>query len=279
MGVADAWRNRREQAVEQAADLTQHLRAAASPPGAGGADELSDKLLFAAAASLERSFDHRHGGFGGAPKFPHPMDLRAAACACWRRRPSERHSLQMVTHTLDEMAAGGMYDQLGGGFHRYSVDERWLVPHFEKMLYDNAQLVGCYLDAYLVTRNEDYARVARETIDYVLRDMTDPAGGFYSTEDADSEGHEGKFYVWTPAEVAEVIGPERAEIFNYVYDVTDGGQLRGQEHPQPAQDRSSMCADQANSTLRDAERGSLPKTVRSCLPRARSACGPAATTR
>ncbi len=133
----------------------------------------------------------------------------------------------MVTHTLERMAAGGMYDQLGGAFHRYSVDERWLVPHFEKMLYDNAQLVGCYLDAYLVTRIEAFARVARETIDYVLRDMTDPLGGFYSTEDADSEGHEGKFYVWSPAEVAEVIGQERAEIFNYVYDVSDGGNFEG----------------------------------------------------
>jgi uncharacterized protein YyaL (SSP411 family) len=225
LAVADAWRNGREQAVAQAADLTAHLQMAASPAGAGGADDLSDKLLYAAAASLERSFDHQHGGFGGAPKFPHPMDLKLLL-RVWRRRPSEG-LLQMVTHTLERMAAGGMYDQLGGGFHRYSVDERWLVPHFEKMLYDNAQLVGCYLDAYLVTRKEELARVARETIEYVLRDMTDPAGGFYSTEDADSEGHEGKFYVWTTAEVAEVIGRERAEVFNYVYDVTEAGNFEG----------------------------------------------------
>jgi uncharacterized protein YyaL (SSP411 family) len=226
LGVAEAWRNRREQAVAQAADLTAHLRMAASPSGAGGAEELSDKLLFAAAAELERSFDRRHGGFGGAPKFPHPMDLKLLL-RVWGRAPREE-LLHMVTHTLARMAAGGMYDQLGGGFHRYSVDERWLVPHFEKMLYDNAQLVGCYLDAYLVTGEDDLARVARETIEYVLRDMTDPAGGFYSTEDADSEGEEGKFYVWTPAEVADVIGAERAEIFQYVYDVSEVGNFEGE---------------------------------------------------
>jgi len=241
LGVADAWRNRRAQVVEQAAELTQHLQQAAAPAGRGEREELSEQLILAAATGLERSFDHRHGGFGGAPKFPHPMDLRLLL-RVWNRTgrasgtptgtatASGTHHeqlLHIVTHTLDKMAAGGIYDQLGGGFHRYSVDERWLVPHFEKMLYDNAQLIGCYLDAYLVTKNDEYARVARETIDYVLRDMTDPAGGFYSTEDADSEGHEGKFYVWSPEEIVAVLGPERAEIFNYVYDVTEAGNFEG----------------------------------------------------
>ncbi len=133
----------------------------------------------------------------------------------------------MVTLTLDRMAAGGMYDQLGGGFHRYSVDEHWLVPHFEKMLYDNALLISSYVAGYLATGNAFYAQIARETCDYVLREMTDPAGGFYSTQDADSEGEEGKFFVWTPAELAAVLGEGPARTFAAVYDVTAGGNFEG----------------------------------------------------
>ena len=133
----------------------------------------------------------------------------------------------MVRLTLDRMAAGGIYDHLGGGFARYSVDARWLVPHFEKMLYDNALLAGAYLDAYLVTGDANYARVVRETLNYVIRDMTDPAGGFYSTEDADSEGHEGLFYTWTPDEIEAVLGEERGATFGRVYDVSDVGNFEG----------------------------------------------------
>ena len=133
----------------------------------------------------------------------------------------------MVRLTLDRMAAGGIYDHLGGGFARYSVDARWLVPHFEKMLYDNALLSSAYLDAYLVTGDANYARVLRETLNYVIRDMTDPAGGFYSTEDADSEGHEGLFYVWTPDEIEAVLGEERGATFGRVYDVSDVGNFEG----------------------------------------------------
>jgi len=149
------------------------------------------------------------------------MDLRLLL-RLHARDPQER-TLRMVTHTLDKMMRGGIYDHLGGGFARYSVDERWLVPHFEKMLYDNAQLTACYVEAYQASGNAHYMFIAREICDYVLRDMTDKDGAFYSTEDADSEGHEGKFYVWTPAELEAVLGKEDAGLFAAVYDVTPGG--------------------------------------------------------
>jgi uncharacterized protein YyaL (SSP411 family) len=222
--VLDAWQQRREQVNAQAGNLTADIDRAgrmALPPG-----EPSDRPLKAAEAALERTFDHAHGGFGGAPKFPHPMDLRLLLRR-WRREPREE-LLHIVTLTLDRMAAGGMYDHLGGGFHRYSVDERWLVPHFEKMLYDNALLSAAYVEAFQATGRPDYERTSREICDYVLRDMTSPEGGFLSTLDADSEGEEGKFYVWTPAEVETVLGVERAQTFCRVYDVSEGGNFEGQ---------------------------------------------------
>jgi uncharacterized protein len=218
--IAAAWRDRRPELATQAAELTKHLTTTQIPAPTNG--DLSEQLLHSAAAALTRSFDPHHGGFGGAPKFPHPMDLRLLL-RVWRRGSRNDSLLRIVTTTLDKMAAGGIYDHLGGGFHRYSVDERWLVPHFEKMLYDNALLASCYVDGFLATSNAEYARVARETLDYLLRDMTDPAGGIYSTEDADSEGEEGKFYVWTPTEVEAVLGPDAAETFCYVYDVSEAG--------------------------------------------------------
>ncbi|MGH7138734.1 MAG: thioredoxin domain-containing protein, partial [Pirellulales bacterium] len=222
--VLDAWRQRREQVNQQAGDLAAEIDRAgrmALPPG-----EPSDRPLKAAEAALERTFDHQHGGFGGAPKFPHPMDLRLLLRR-WRREPRE-DMLHIVTLTLDRMAAGGMYDHLGGGFHRYSVDDRWLVPHFEKMLYDNALLSAAYVEAFQATGRPDYERTSRETCDYVLRDMTSPEGGFYSTLDADSEGDEGKFYVWMPDEVLAVLGAERAKTFCRVYDVSEEGNFEGQ---------------------------------------------------
>ncbi len=243
--VADAWQNRRAHAIDQADSLTEHLKSAAQPPAESG--PLSALVVEQAIASLARSFDSTNGGFGGAPKFPHPMDLRLLARA-WHRDRGEP-LLHVMTFTLDKMAAGGIYDQLGGGFHRYSVDERWLVPHFEKMLYDNALLVPCYLDAFLITGNADYARVARETCDYVLREMTDPAGGFYSTQDADSEGEEGKFFVWTPDEVAEVLGEEAAKTFSYVYDVTPEGNF---EHGHSILNRPKSLEQCAQILGRDA---------------------------
>ncbi len=222
--VIDAWQNRRPQAEEQADKLTAHIEQAGR--FAAARQSLPRDAVHTAAAHLERVFDFQHGGFGGAPKFPHPMDLRVLLRA-WRREPREG-LMKMVSLTLDKMAAGGIYDHLGGGFHRYSVDERWLVPHFEKMLYDNALLAVCYLEGYQATGRTDYARVARETLDFWLDEMTDPAGGFYSTLDADSEGVEGRYYVWTPEEIEGVLGAAPAKAFSYVYDVSPGGNFEGQ---------------------------------------------------
>jgi hypothetical protein len=187
--------------------------------------ELDPKLLVQAAIQLERAFDQQHGGFGQAPKFPHPMDLRLLLHV-WRREKKDR-ILSMVTHTLQKMAAGGMYDQLGGGFHRYSVDAEWLVPHFEKMLYDNAQLARVYLDAYRQLGHPDYAGVVRATLRWVLREMTSPEGGFYSTLDADTEGEEGRFYLWTPEEIDALLPEEDARIAKPYWGIESGGNFEG----------------------------------------------------
>jgi hypothetical protein len=221
--VSQAWQDRRPQALEQADELTRHLTAALELRGEQ--EELSASLLLTSTASLERAYDPLHGGFGRAPKFPHPMDLRLLL-RLWHRTGQDE-LLQMAAHSLERMAAGGIYDHLGGGFHRYSVDERWLVPHFEKMLYDNALLLPAYVEAFQATGQEDFSRTARETADYVLREMTGPEGGFFSTQDADSEGEEGKFYVWTPAEIEALLGKEIAGTFCYVYDVSEAGNFEG----------------------------------------------------
>jgi uncharacterized protein YyaL (SSP411 family) len=223
--VSDAWRERRDQAIEGAEQLTVEIRKIAAAQSSDSTGLLSIDLLNAAVNQLHRAHDTTYGGFGSAPKFPHPMAL-ALLLGQWRRSGHDA-TLDTAIHTLDRMAAGGIYDHLGGGFARYSVDVRWLVPHFEKMLYDNGLLVGAYLDAFLATGEERFGRVVRETLDYVLRDMTDPAGGFYSTEDADSEGHEGLFYTWTPDEITAVLGPQRAATFSRVYGVTDEGNFEG----------------------------------------------------
>ncbi len=224
--VADAWQNRREQAMSQAHELTEHIRQLA----AGAADDDSrlgdpQEVILAAAVHLERAFDFSHGGFGSAPKFPHSMDLQLLL-RVWKRN-GRQGVLDMVRLSLDKMFQGGIYDHLGGGFARYSVDARWLVPHFEKMLYDNALLSGAYLDGYLATGEQRYAQVVRETLGYICNYLTDELGGYHSTEDADSEGEEGKFYVWTPAEIRAVLGAELAEKFCYVYDVSAEGNFEG----------------------------------------------------
>ncbi len=221
-GVSKAWETNREAVVSTSNKLTAELGKIDSQGGGEDlSEELLEKLLVGATEQFRRTFDNTYGGFGSAPKFPSPMGLQLLL-RYWHRK-KDKQALKMVTVTLDRMAAGGIYDHLGGGFARYSVDARWLVPHFEKMLYDNSQLAATYLEAYQATGDEDYARVVRETLDYTLRDMTDAAGGFYSTEDADSEGVEGKFYVWTPMQLREVLGDAAAATFAQVYDVTDHG--------------------------------------------------------
>jgi uncharacterized protein YyaL (SSP411 family) len=199
------------------------------------ASEVDLGVLSAAQRGLSRSFDPSAGGFGTAPKFPHVMDLEFLLRMQLREQqiapraeviPGARPEvtpLAIVTSTLDHMATGGIFDHLGGGFHRYTVDDRWQIPHFEKMLYDNALLARIYLHAYQVTGDERYARVCRETLDYVRREMTSPEGGFYATQDADSDGQEGKFYVWTPEEIHAVLDADDAALFSAIYGVTDEG--------------------------------------------------------
>ncbi len=223
LSVERAWAERKADIIVAAGNITDQLKESGNLPKSEG--ELGFVLLDDAARTLGRMFEPVHGGFGQAPKFPHPMDLRVLLRH--HHRTGEAHALHMARFTLDKMARGGIYDHLGGGFARYSTDDRWLAPHFEKMLYDNALLSLVYLEAFQVTGDPEHARVARETMDYVLGRMTAPEGGFYATEDADSEGVEGKYYVWTPAEIVEVLGPDRAKEFARVYDVTEGGNWEG----------------------------------------------------
>jgi uncharacterized protein YyaL (SSP411 family) len=220
LSVSQAWSERRDEIVESAGQMTEHLQSLGQLPVATGGS-LDATTLDDATRALLRSFDPANGGFGGAPKFPHPMDIRVLLRH--HARTGDTASLHAARHSLDKMARGGIYDHLGGGFARYSTDDRWLVPHFEKMLYDNALLGTAYLEAYQLTRDPEFARVARETLDYVLSRMTSPEGGFYSTEDADSEGVEGKYYVWSLDEIRQVLGPEEGKTFAYVHDLTEHG--------------------------------------------------------
>src|SRR6266542_216236 len=217
--VADAWKNRREEVEHSGQQLRDHMQQAMRRAPSRGI--LDTSMLDAAAQGIISQYEPTHAGFGNAPKFPQPMAIEFLL-RHWRRTGDER-ARSAALHTLDQMARGGMYDQLGGGFHRYSVDGEWLAPHFEKMLYDNAQLARAYLMGYQATGNAFYRTVVEQVLNYVLRDMTDPSGGFYSTEDADSEGVEGKFYVWTPAELDSLLGDEDARLFAAYYDVTERG--------------------------------------------------------
>jgi len=242
--VSDAYRERRDDVARQAGTLVDALRQAAelSP----SADPLTESLLTDAARALQRQFDPEWGGFGGAPKFPPASTLEFLLR--WHRRSGDDQALEMVTRTLDGMAAGGMYDLLGGGFHRYSVDERWLVPHFEKMLYDNALLAPVYLHAWLVTGEARYREVAEETLEYMLRELRLPEGGFASAQDADTDGVEGLTFTWTADEGAP---SELLEPFEHGRSVLRGEldeELKGrlfelrEQRPKPLRDDKAIAA-------------------------------------
>jgi uncharacterized protein YyaL (SSP411 family) len=235
--ISRAWKERRPTLEEQAERVVAAIEQVASATEGLGA--VGETLVRSAVEQLARGFDPVHGGFGSAPKFPPSMRLELLLRRDEARGDGGgervitpgRDPLSVVRLTLDRMARGGMYDQVGGGFHRYSVDERWLVPHFEKMLYDNALLSRVYALAYERTGAWYYRRVATEIFDYVIREMTHPDGGFYSTTDADSEGEEGKFFVWSPAEVVDALGREDGELFCRIYDITPAGNFEGHSIP------------------------------------------------
>jgi uncharacterized protein YyaL (SSP411 family) len=264
-----------QQVVARAQELSQRVeQSAAMQPGPGVP---SDKVIVVAAQQLATMFDRVDGGFSGAPKFPQPS--RLSLLLRYARRTRDTGATAMITTTLDRMAAGGIYDHVGGGFHRYSTDAQWLVPHFEKMLYDNAQLAIVYLEAWQHTSDEAYQRVAREILDYVAREMTSPEGGFYSATDADSptpSGHdeEGWFFTWTPGELDQLLGADDAAIVSAAYGVTERGNFEGRNILHRVKTDREVAADLriprgqvaevlagVRSTLYDA-RGSRPPPIR-----------------
>ena len=222
-GIAEAWHERRDEVEGQGQRIAAAIARASSVRSSGTV--LDETVMLDATAALRRTSDGRWGGFGGAPKFPQPMTLEFLLRRAVRGGPDASEALEAVTTTLDRMAAGGIYDHLGGGFARYSTDERWHVPHFEKMLYDNAQLLQLYTRAWQVTAADRYRTVAIETAEYLLREMQHPEGGFFSSQDADSEGVEGKFFTWSWAELAGLVGEPVARAF----DATPDGNWSGEE--------------------------------------------------
>jgi len=224
LAVADAWQNRRQELLDGSRQLVASIERQTMVLGGVKRETVKRETLAAVFGNLRRGFNQEHGGWGGAPKFPQPMALEFLLR--YHHTTGDSEALQMVTHTLGAMARGGMYDQLGGGFHRYSVDDHWTTPHFEKMLYDNAQLARVYLHAWQVVGDQFYRTIAEETLDYVVREMTDHAAGFYATQDADSEGEEGKFFVWTPDQIRDALGDE-ADEFMAAYGVTRHGNFEG----------------------------------------------------
>ena len=221
--VSDAYRDRKWALENTIADLTGVLKKLTERRAV--VNGLNIAGVVSAVSTILRDYDPSHGGFGSAPKFPSALQL--SLLLKYHKRSNDSMSLEAVENTLRHMAEGGIYDQLGGGFHRYSVDERWLIPHFEKMLYDNAVIARVYLDTFKVTKDPFYRRIAEETLNYIMRDMYHPAGGFYSSEDADSEGVEGKFYVWSKEEMTTVLGNDSDVVMRY-FGVTDDGNFDGE---------------------------------------------------
>ena len=248
--IAESYRNQRDRIERGGEQLKARIGQSVQLRAAPGT--LSAATLDAAYQGLASRFDATHGGLSGAPKFPQPMNLEFLLR--YHQRTGEGQALDMVDLTLTKMATGGIYDQLGGGFHRYSTDARWLVPHFEKMLYDNALLARVYLHAWQASGRPLYRRVVEETLDYVLREMThrapdgaesapcETSGGFYSAQDADSEGEEGKFFLWTPDEVKDILGEEEGELFSRYYDVTPRGNFEGRNILNVKMDRGTAAA-------------------------------------
>ena len=229
--IDELWNTRRSDLGQSANEIHARLAQAGASDREIPAQAFSPEVLRHAGLVFKQSYDPQHGGFGGAPKFPQPSQPQLLLR--YSRRFHDDEATRMVLHTCERMAAGGIHDQLGGGFARYSVDAQWLVPHFEKMLYDNAQLAQLYLDAYAISGDAQHADVARDILDYVLRDMTHPEGGFYSAEDADSEGHEGKFYCWTREELSKLLAPEEFSVAVRYFGVTEQGNFVDHSHPQP----------------------------------------------
>ena len=248
LSMAEVYRNRRGDVIQTTQRLVSQLQTSAETQRS--LEPLVPEIIHQAFQALAQGFDFDNGGFGMAPKFPQPMVYEFILH--YHHLTKSPAALQMVESTLEKMAMGGIYDQVGGGFHRYSTDAHWLVPHFEKMLYDNAQLSSVYLHAYQATSNPIFRRIAEEILDYVLREMTDQSGGFYSTQDADSEGEEGKFFLWTPQEMRGVLGLDDAALLEGYFGVSEAGNFEGRNILNVPQS-SVACADEAGVGLEKLE--------------------------
>ena len=239
LGIAEAYNTNKGEIQRVTQQLTEQMGRGSQVPR--GTAILTVDVLHRAYSTLATNFDYQNGGFGMAPKFPQPMTPEFLLR--YHDHGYNPRALELVELTLEKMAYGGIYDQVGGGFHRYSTDAYWLVPHFEKMLYDNALLARLYLHAFQITGKPLYRRITEETLDYVLREMTDSGGGFYSAQDADSEGEEGKFFVWTPEEIMDVLGEEDGRVFSGYFGVTPNGNFEGKNILNVPRDPEAFAAE------------------------------------